>query len=50
MRRSGGGRNASEDDDRKNPVGVLLVFGGTVGNHAVEPVALIPLRLWNQAG
>jgi hypothetical protein len=41
MSRSGGGGNAFEDDDRECPVGVLLVCGGAVGDHAVEPFALL---------
>ena len=36
-----GGGNAVEDDDREYPVGVLLVGGGAVGDHVVEPFALL---------
>jgi uncharacterized spore protein YtfJ len=39
---SGWGGSAFKHDDRENPVGVLLVFGGEGGNHAVEPVAFLP--------
>src|SRR3954453_16213949 len=39
--RLGRGGNAFEDDHREYPVGVLLVGGGTVGDHAVETVALL---------
>src|SRR5688500_999615 len=42
--RSGGGGNAFEDDDRECPVGVLLVGGGAIGDHAVEPVAFLACR------
>jgi hypothetical protein len=39
------GRDAFEDDDREDPVGVLLILGeGTAGDDAVEPVALLSLR------
>jgi hypothetical protein len=34
-------RTAFKDDDRENPVGVLLVLGGAVGDHAVKPVTLL---------
>src|SRR3954471_10820098 len=41
MRRSGGRGNAFEDDDREFPVGVLLVRGRAVGDHAVKAFALL---------
>jgi hypothetical protein len=38
---SGGGGHAFEDNDRKYPVGVLLVGGRAVGDHGLEAVAFL---------
>jgi hypothetical protein len=44
VRQSGGGGKAFEHDDRKDPVGVLLVLVTLLGDPSVEPVALFSRR------
>jgi len=44
QRPSVGGRDALKDDDREDPVGVLLVFRSTVGDLGIEAVPLLPSR------